>query len=119
LRWARPRVTIAIDATGARKETAMIAVFVTFRYGSEFDEARVRKIADGARAKFEGMPGLRHKIFTVQPEKREATNCYLWDSEATARAFFTDQLVAGVTSLYGVRPTIEYAQVAAAVENAR
>jgi hypothetical protein len=55
----------------------------------------------------------------VQPDKREATNFYLWDSEATARAFFTDQLVAGVTGLYGVKPTIEYAQVAARVENVR
>jgi hypothetical protein len=35
LRWARPRVTIG--TTIARKENAMIAVFVTFRYGSEFD----------------------------------------------------------------------------------
>jgi len=51
------------------------------RYGSEFDEARVRKVADGARAKFEGMPG--------------------------------------VTGLYGVKPTVEYAQVAARVENIR
>lgn len=95
----------------------MIAVYVTFRYGSEFDEAKVRKIADGARTKFEGMPGLRYKIFTVQPDKREATNFYLWDSEAAARAFFTDQMVAGVTGLYGVRPIVEYAQVAARVEN--
>jgi hypothetical protein len=38
----------------------MIAVFVTFRYGVEFDETRVRKVAEGARAKFEGMPGLRY-----------------------------------------------------------
>lgn len=97
----------------------MIAVFVTFRYGNEFDEARVRKVADGARAKFEGMPGLRYKIFTVQPEKREATNFYLWDSEEAARAFFTEQLLTGVTGLYGVRPTVEYAQVAARVENIR
>jgi hypothetical protein len=105
--------------THPREEHVMIAVFVTFRYGVEFDETRVRKVAEGARAKFEGMPGLRYKIFTVQPDKREATNFYLWDSEATARAFFTDQLVAGVTGLYGVKPTIEYAQVAARVENVR
>jgi hypothetical protein len=97
----------------------MVAVFVTFRYGDDFNEAAVRKIADGARAKFEGMPGLRQKVFTLRPEKREATNFYVWDSEEAARGFFTDQLLEGVTRLYGVRPSVEYAQIAAAVDNVR
>jgi len=43
----------------------MIAVFVTFRYGDDFDERAVQTIADGARAKFEGLPGLRSKLFAV------------------------------------------------------
>ena len=64
----------------------MIGVFVTFRYGENFDEQAVRKIAETARAKFEGMPGLRSKAFTVNPGKREATNFYVWDSEDAAKA---------------------------------
>jgi hypothetical protein len=32
----------------------MIGVFVTFRYGDNFDEQTVRKIAETARARFEG-----------------------------------------------------------------
>jgi len=43
----------------------MIGVFVTFKYGSEFDAVKLRKIADGARPRFEGMPQLRSKVFTV------------------------------------------------------
>ena len=39
----------------------MIGVFVTFRYGDSFDERAVRKIAETARVRFEGMPGLRSK----------------------------------------------------------
>jgi hypothetical protein len=35
----------------------MIGVFVTFRYGDNFNEQTVRTIADTARAKFEGMAG--------------------------------------------------------------
>ena len=42
----------------------MIGVFVTFRYGDNFDERTVRKIAETARARFDGMPGLRSKTFT-------------------------------------------------------
>jgi heme-degrading monooxygenase HmoA len=97
----------------------MIGVLVTFRYADNFDEQAVRKIAETARAKFEGMPGLHSKAFTVNSGKREATNFYVWDSEDAARAFFTDALLERVTGLYGVRPSVEFVQVAALVENAR
>jgi len=97
----------------------MIGVFVTFRYGDNFDEQAVRKIAETARAKFEGMPGLRSKAFTVNSKKREATSFYIWDSEDAATAFFTDALLERVTGLYGVRPSVEFVQIAALVENAR
>jgi hypothetical protein len=97
----------------------MIGVFVTFRYGDDFDEQAVRKIAETARASFEGMAGLRSKAFTVHSGRREAINFYVWDSEDAARAFFTDALVERVTGLYGVRPSVEFVQIAALVENAR
>ena len=97
----------------------MFGVFVTFRYGDDFDEQRVRKIAQNARAKFEGMAGLRSKAFTINAAKREALNFYVWDSEEAARSFFTDALLAGVTSLYGVRPSVDFVQIAALVKNGR
>ena len=97
----------------------MIGVFVTFRYGDDFDEQAVRKIAETARARFEGMPGLRSKAFTINPGKREATNFYIWNSEDAAKAFFTDALVERITGLYGVRPGVEFVEIATLVENAR
>ena len=96
----------------------MIAVWVTFRYESDFNVKKLRKLADGARPQFEKMPGLRSKTFTLRPEKREAVNFYVWDSEAAAKAFFSDRLLEAVTELYGVRPQVEYAEVAAYVSNA-
>jgi heme-degrading monooxygenase HmoA len=97
----------------------MIGVFVTFRYGDTFDERAVRKIAETARAKFEGMPGLRSKAFTLNSGKREATNFYVWESEDAAKAFFTNALLERVTGLYGVRPSVEFVQIATLVENVR
>jgi len=100
----------------------MIGVLVTFRYGGnldDFDEQAVRKIAETARASFEGMPGLRSKAFTVNPGKHEATNFYVWDSEDAAKAFFTDALLERVAGLYGVRPTVEFVRIVTLVENAR
>ena len=97
----------------------MVGVFVTFRYGDNFDERAVRKIAETARTRFEGMPGLHSKAFTLNSGKREATNFYIWESEDAAKAFFTDELRERVTRLYGVRPTVEFVQIATLVENAR
>jgi heme-degrading monooxygenase HmoA len=97
----------------------MIGVFVTFRYGDNFDEQASRKIAETARVRFEGMPGLRSKAFTVSSRKREAANFYVWDSEDAAKAFFTDEALERITGLYGVRPSVEFVQIATLVENIR
>jgi len=97
----------------------VIGVFVTFRYGENFDEQAVRKIAETARVRFEGMPGLRSKAFTLNSGKREAVNFYVWDSEDAAKAFFTDQLLERLAGLYGVRPSIDFVQIATLVENSR
>ena len=97
----------------------MIAVIVTFRLGDNFDEQTVRKIAETVRGRFEGMPGLRSKAFTINSAKREAVNFYVWDSEDAARAFFNDELLERVTGLYGVRPTVEFVEVASLVENSQ
>ncbi len=97
----------------------MIGVFVIFRFAENFNEQTVRKIAETVRAKFEGMPGLRSKAFTLNSGKREATNFYVWESEDAAKAFFTDELLERVTGLYGVRPTVEFVQIATLVENVR
>jgi hypothetical protein len=95
----------------------MIGVFVTFRFGDNFDEQALRKIADTARVRFEGMPALRSKAFTLNSAKREARNFYVWDSEEAAKAFFTEQLLERVTGLYGVRPDVEFVQTVELVEN--
>jgi len=97
----------------------MIGVFVTFRIGDGFNEQAIRKIAQTARVRFEGMPGLRSKAFTLNSGRGEATNFYVWDSEDAARAFFTDELLQRVTVLYGVRPAVEFVEIATLVENAR
>jgi hypothetical protein len=97
----------------------MIGVVVTFRLGDNYNEQAIRKIAETARARFEGMPGLRSKAFTFNAAKREAVNFYVWETEDAANAFFTDQLLERVTGLYGVRPTVEVVQIATLVENTR
>jgi len=95
----------------------MIGVLVRFHYSDAFDETRLRQVADAAHSRFEGMPGLRSKAFTVDPQSQEALNFYVWDSEDAARAFFSPQTMQRVTDLYGVRPTLQFTQIAALVDN--
>ena len=95
----------------------MIGVFVVFRYGDNFDERDVRKIAESTRERFVGMRGLHLKAFTFNSERHEAINFYVWDAEDAAHAFFTDDLLEQVTGIYGVRPVIEFVQIATRVEN--
>jgi len=95
----------------------MIGVFVTFRFADNFDERALRSVAENARARFEGMQGLRSKAFTLNPGKREAANFYVWESVDAAKAFFSDDLVERVAKLYGVRPSVEFVQVVTLVEN--
>lgn len=95
----------------------MIAVMVRFQYDTEFNEAHLQQIAEGARSKFQGMPGLRSKAFTVDAAKRQALNFYIWESEDAARKFFSPQMIDGVANIYGVRPSIDYLKLATLVEN--
>ena len=94
----------------------MIAVFVTFD-SDTLDEERVRNVAAEARGMFEGMPNLRNKFFTLGEKQNYATNIYVWESEDAAREFFSDQLLARVTGLYGIQPQIEFAEVLELVDN--
>jgi hypothetical protein len=95
----------------------MHSVIVEFQYGEEFDPAEIAGIAHEARVRFEGLPNLRQKVFTIDEQNRRATNVYLWESEDAARGFFDDELVDRVTRLYGVRPTVTFVEVAELVDN--
>lgn len=95
----------------------MIGVNVTFDYHGDFDRARVTKVAENARAMFEGMPSLRFKFFTFDEKQQRATNFYVWDSKDAAERFFSEELRDRVTGLYGVAPTIDFVEIAQIVDN--
>jgi heme-degrading monooxygenase HmoA len=95
----------------------VIGVIVTIQYDSGADRERILKIASDSAPRFEGVAGLRSKVFTLDESNARATNVYVWDSEDAARAFFDDALVERVTALYGVRPTVDFVEIAALVDN--
>jgi heme-degrading monooxygenase HmoA len=99
------------------KGAAVIGVNVTFEYNGDFDRDRVINVADQARAMFEGMPGLRFKLFTFDEKQQRATNLYVWESREAADAFFSEELRERVTVLYGASPSVEFVEIAQIVDN--
>jgi heme-degrading monooxygenase HmoA len=95
----------------------MIGVTVTFEYDGDFDRDRVIEVARQARGRFEGLPGLRFKFFTVDEKKERAVNFYVWESRQAADEFFTDDMRERVTGLYGVGPRIDFVEIAEIVDN--
>jgi len=96
----------------------MIGVFLTFRYSEDFDAERLRTIAQNAVPTFDGLAGLRSKTFTLNAARREAVNFYIWESEEAAGRLFDEKVMERVTSIYGVRPTVDRVEVAVLVDNA-
>ena len=95
----------------------MIGVIVTFEYQGDFDRHRIINVAEKARAMFEGMPGLRFKFFTFDEQHQSASNFYVWESREAAEGFFSEELRDRVTELYGVRPRIDFLEIAQIVDN--
>jgi hypothetical protein len=105
------------DGLARRWEGSVIGVTVTFSYDGDFDRARVIGVADNARAMFEGMPGLRFKFFTFDEKQQRAVNFYVWESKEAAEGFFSEELRERVTGLYGVKPSIDFLEIAQIVDN--
>lgn len=95
----------------------MIGVSVVFDCDGDFDRSRMLEVASNARTMFEGMPGLRLKVFTLDEKQQQAMNFYVWDSQSAAEAFFTDEFRKKVTGLYGRAPTVNYLEIVELVDN--
>jgi len=44
-------------------------------------------------------------------------NFYVWESADAAKSFFSEEMRARVTGLYGVEPTIDFVEIAQIVDN--
>ena len=96
----------------------MIGVIVTIGPGKDLNRERASTVAEQAAPMFEGMDGLRSKVFMWDGETGTVSNTYVWDSEAAARAFFTPELTGQIIEFYGVEPQVRFAEVSALVDNA-
>lgn len=97
----------------------MISTIVRVQFDGSIDAEKIRSIAHDSRARFEGMPGLKLKAYTLDTERHEATNFYIWESEAAARALFTPETIERIGGLYGGQISVDFVEIAELVENPR
>jgi hypothetical protein len=95
----------------------MIGVIVTIGPSESLDRSRANAVAEQAAPMFEGMAGLRSKVFMWDEQAATVTNTYVWDSEQAAREFFTPELSQQIIEFYGAEPTVRFAEVSALVDN--
>jgi heme-degrading monooxygenase HmoA len=95
----------------------MIGVIVTLGPSDHLDHDRATAFAEQAAPMFEGMAGLRSKVFMWDAESSTVTNVYVWESEQAARAFFTPGLVSHVTEAYGAEPQVRFTEISALIDN--
>ncbi len=69
-----------------------------------------------ARGKFENLPVYAPKLFQLMPKKGKP-NFISGKKKTLRRNFFSEETLEGVTKFYGVRPSIEYLEVATLVDN--
>ena len=89
----------------------MVEVLLIFRFGAEFNEARIRQLAEAAPGECKGTPGLRSKSLLIDAENQGAVHLYLWDSEELARSFFTPDRIELIAALWGVEPSVRFDRV--------
>jgi len=65
--------------------------------------AEYQKMADSVAHAFLGVPGLRWKIWLVNPAAQEAGGIYLFDSQASLDAYLNGPLVAQMRGLTSIR----------------
>jgi hypothetical protein len=65
--------------------------------------AEYRKIADSIAHAFIDLPGLRWKIWLLNPAAQEAGGVYLFDSQASRDAYLNGPLVAQLRALPAIR----------------
>lgn len=110
--------TLAITATPALAQSTqgLVTVVVAVPTPPSADRAKVEAGIKASVPRYQKMPGLLKKYFTVGDGTFGGV--YLFETRAAAQAVFTDAWKAQVVASYGAPPTITYFDVPLVLDNA-
>ena len=109
---AAPIAAAAQDAPAGR-----VAVVVAIATPPGITDERLRAEFDKAVPRYQQIPGLIRKYFTIAPGR--FGGIYYWSSKAAAQAWFNDAWTARAKATYGATPEVTYYDVPLAIEGAK
>ena len=96
----------------------MITVIVKYKPAKTYAREEIATMLKaGAEHMFKGMPHLLSKQFCFDVNTNEGLSVYLWDSRASAEAFFTPEFLEGFEQSMGAVPSVEYCDTVVVVDN--
>ena len=96
----------------------MVTVIVKYKMPKKYTREEVSAmLKHSAENMFKGIPHLHSKQFCFDVATSEGLSVYLWDSRASAEAFFSDQFLETFRQSMGATPTIEYHDTIVTVDN--
>lgn len=110
---ATPALALAEDAA----PTGRVAVVVAIATPPGITDDRLRAEFDKAVPRYQQIPGLIRKYFTIAPGK--FGGIYYWSSKSAAQAWFNDAWTARAKATYGSTPEVTYYDVPLAIEGAK
>lgn len=89
--------------------TTVVVVRLTPATGTGVDD--LVAIAENARGKFVGIPGLQCKYFAYAPDRGEVVNVYVWNDSHQAAQMRKPEFLARIRAAYGSEPDVTVAAV--------
>lgn len=95
----------------------MITVVTRFKLPAGVSAEKVHAAFTEAAPHFRNVPGLVRKQFLHSEDCRTGGGVYLWNDEAAARSFMSEQVVPMIRKRFQVEPVVEYFHSPVIVEN--
>lgn len=77
-----------------------------------------KQVFSSTAPKYQGIPGLVRKYYTLSADGSTAGGIYLWQSLDDAERFYTEEWRAFILEKYGARPVVTYFKTPVVVDNA-
>ena len=94
-----------------------VAVVVSIATPPGVTDAYLKAEFDKAVPRYQAIPGLIRKYFTIEPKR--FGGIYYWSSKAAAQAWFSAAWTARAKATYGSDPVVTYYDVPLAIEGTK
>jgi len=111
---------VALPLSAAARPDApegRVAVVVSIATPAGVTDAYLKGEFDKAAPRYQAIPGLIRKYFTIEPKR--FGGIYYWSSKAAAQAWFNEAWTARARATYGADPIVTYYDVPLAIDGVK